>query len=273
MVIIFHYSIFLDYHQDIFSQNFFAQIFSDISSKSRSFYKNILKKQEFYKLYEELSNLGFDFKLSHIQQIKTIDTNICDLVFPNKFKDLKELCKIQIQIENKNHLSNTAILKNFLTQNEINNIYKYSNLIILKSSYFNLISFTKIIFEDDIVEKFSKSFFQKAKNENKTNLLELFFEEKIFCFSNYEKRNIRNIIKQKTKLRFKTIKKYLNIEDEYKELIATYYYILYLYLDYLEALKNEFKINNKTIKEFLNWIDNYELKKGESFESNNLSIL
>ena len=265
MVILCHYFIFLDYNQNIFSQNFLSKIFSDIFYKSISFYKNIFIKKEFQNLNKELSKLDIDFKITSMinkfQQIKTIDTNICD-VLPNKLKEFKELCKIQIEIENKKNLSNTDILKKFLTQDEIDNIYKYSDLITLKASYFNLISYTKIMFEANSVEQFSKSFFQKIKNKNETNLLKLFFEAKSFDFTNDEKRNIRNIIKQKTKLRFKTMEKYLNIEN--KEFISIYYYILYLYLDYVEALKKEFKINDETIKEFINWINNYNIKKGIS---------
>jgi hypothetical protein len=255
LIIIYHYMSFLTYHRDMFSLNFLSYLISIITANGKSTIKKDFINHNYSNLMKRVTkNLTKDKELE-----KNIKQNL--RINENNLKSLNDLLNIQLLIlkSKKKEFSfkELVILEKFLNPEEINDLkenkFEKANLITLKASYFNIKIYLKILFPELNIDENLKEYFKylEVLDENKEkNWLKSFFNLKYFSdITIYQKRNIRNIISQKTKLKFKTLIEYLN--GKYDINSSIYLYSIYLYIDYLEMLNKELNIEKNAIDEFV----------------------
>ena len=236
----FHLFMFMNRYKNVFSQNFLIEILSQTTSYAKSTLKKDFSNKDFLKVAQRIKekdkNLGDIFE----EIIKIIFKNkdnysglgngeVFELM-PDSIKEFKNIWLIQ---------------KNILENNIINDIDEKEMINILDSFHYQFCLYLNHFFNFNY-EKFIISFFEK--NSCKNDLLKAFFSSSYFNLGRDEKRNVKNIIKQKTIMKFNTLKKYFIEDDEFLQII---YYGLYLYLDYLKFLIKKFDINNEIFCKFI----------------------
>jgi uncharacterized protein YeaO (DUF488 family) len=255
-VILFHYIYFLHHYKSIFSQNFVAYMFSEITESAQSTIKKDLIKKDISKLIYRITNNPKKYKELKNEFKESLKTN------KERFKDMKNLFQLEILISNNQNFDNDnkiiETLNKFLTLDEINGLkqkkFQKDNLITLKASYFNFKIYLELLYPEENINEFLKKYFQYLNEQEEKNWLKAFFNSKPFSDkTNDEQRHISNIIAQKNKLKFKTFKKYLN--EEYKQFNYILIYAIYLYTDYLEMLKESLNIDQNILDKFIKSIN------------------
>ena len=271
----FHLFIFMDRYKNIFSKNSLAEILSQISSYGKSTLKKDFANKNFSKVSERIKEKDKKFGDVFEKMIQMIFKNkdnyfglgegeVFELL-PESLKEFKDMWIAQKEIlnnyindigkkeldyigavidENKGNI--IMIDKNGNEDIIVDDIKKFDEnekIEILYSFHYQFCLYANHIFNFDY-ENFIISFFEK--NDCKKDLLNAIFSNSYFNLGRDEKRNVKNIINQKTIMKLSTLKKYFIEED--KLLI---YYGLYLYLDYLKFLIKEFNINNEIFCKFV----------------------
>jgi len=232
-----------------FSQNFLIEILSQISSYAKSTLKKDFYNKNFFKVSERIKEK--DKKFGDIFE-KTIQ-----IIFKNKdnYFGLGEGELFEILPDSLKEFKNIWLIqKEILENNIINDIDEKEMIDILYSFHYQFCLYANHIFDFDY-EKFIISFFKK--NDCKDNLLKAFFSSSYFNLDRDEKRNVKNIINQKTIMKFSTLRRYFIEDNKFLHIV---YYGLYLYLDYLKFLTEEFKINNEIFCKFVEKIKKKRLK-------------
>jgi len=253
-VVLFHLIIFMERYRNIFSKNLLVEVLSQISSYGKSTLKKDFLNNDFLKLSQRIKEKEKNFGNVFEKMIEVIFQNK-DNYFGLGNGEVFELLPGQLKEFKDIWLMQKEILENKINENGIIKVDENEMIEILYSFHYQFCLYANYIFNFDY-EKFIISFFEK--NECKNDLLKSFFSSLYF---NYllkdEKRNVKNIINQKTIMRFSTLQKYFSENNGFLHVV---YYGLYLYLDYLKFLIKELNINDDVFCKFVEKIKKKRLK-------------
>jgi len=188
-------------------------------------------------------------------------------IFPSLHNIISPLYELQTKISNEENLNNENIklLKEFLTSTEIDDLierkFEKRKSITLKASFFLFRKLKTLYYLDyepsknKIVKENNKEFIKSWKKEK--NLLKAYFNLKLFNLTENEKRNLRNVIQQKQKLKIKTLHKYLDKSyysdslEEFEKYGFSPLYEEFIFINYLEFLRKILNIRNDIITQSL----------------------
>lgn len=259
-IILYHYY-FFTYRKHFSSENEYIKRISYLIGYSQSAIKNFKRNN----LLE---------KKIYTEKFKKNTIFFKEKIFPSLHNIISPLYELQTKISNEENLNNENIklLKEFLTSTEIDDLierkFEKRKSITLKASFFlfrklNTLYYldyepskNKIVKENN--KELMKEFIKSWKKEK--NLLKAYFNLKLFNLTENEKRNLRNVIQQKQKLKIKTLHKYLDKSyysdysdslEEFEKYGFSSLYEEFIFINYFEFLRKILNIIDDIITQSL----------------------